>query len=383
MAVLPVKETTITQAFGDLTDPRMRRTQLHSLTSIITISICAIISGCNDFCSIAEYGKSKRSWFEKFLDLPHGIPSHDTFNDVLSRLSPSGFTKAFTRWVTRLGELKDDIVAIDGKVMRRTLDKANSNPAIHLVSAWSVKNNLCFGQVKVSDKSNEITAIPKLLELLDIEEATVTTDAMGCQHTIAEQIIDKKANYVLALKANQGEFHDDVKCFLDAQVDQQFNSARHTMFRGIDGDHGRIEERNVWLHTDIGWLHERHPKWKTAKGIAMVESTRTIGEHSSTERRYYVTSHGDKSAEFIAHAIRSHWHVENKLHWQLDVSFDEDQNRLRQGHAGENIAMMNKIALNLLKNEKSLKLGVKNKRLKAGWDNDYLMKVLTVGFTAV
>ncbi|OED43329.1 hypothetical protein AB833_04025 [Chromatiales bacterium (ex Bugula neritina AB1)] len=361
----------------------MMRTQRHPLINIITISICAIIAGCDNFCAIEEFGKSKQSWFGEFLDLPNGIPSHDTFNDVLSRLNPAEFVQAFTRWVTRLGELSGDIVAIDGKVMRRTLDKANDNPAIHLVSAWSVKNNLCFGQVRVSDKSNEITAIPKLLQLLDIEGATITMDAMGCQQAIARQIVDKKADYVLALKGNQGGLHDDVKCFLDAQLEQPLNNTQGSVFSCVDGDHGRIEKRRILLHTDIDWLRRRHPNWQTLKGIAVAESKRIIGEESTTERRYYVTSHGDKGAEFIAHAIRSHWHVENKLHWQLDVSFDEDQNRLRKGHAAENIAMMNKIALNLLKNEKSLKLGVKNKRLKAGWDNGYLMKVLTVGFKAV
>jgi predicted transposase YbfD/YdcC len=378
-----MKDTTISQAFSQLTDPRMERSKRHPLVNIITISVCAIICGCDDFCSIEEYGKSKIEWFKQFLDLPNGIPSHDTFNDVLNRLKPSEFSEAFTQWVTRLGSLKGDIVALDGKVMRRTLDKANGNPAIHLVSAWSVQNNLCFGQVKVSDKSNEITAIPKLLELLDIEGATITTDAMGCQFSIAEQIVSAKADYVLALKGNQGEFHDDIKLFMTTQLSREFSGIPHSVFKSVNGDHGRIEERNVWLSTDVEWLTERHPRWKSIKGIAVVDSSRTVQGITSKEKRYYITSHEDKTAEFIAHAIRSDWHVENKLHWQLDVSFNEDQNRHRSGHAAENIAMMNKIALNLLKNEKSVKEGVKNKRLKAGWDNDYMMKVLTVGFTSV
>jgi predicted transposase YbfD/YdcC len=373
--------TTISKAFDSLIDPRIDRTKRHSLINILSIAICAIIAGCDDFQSISEYGKSKTPWFEEFLDLPHGIPCRDTFNNVFNRLNPHEFAKAFTQWVCSLGDLKDDIVALDGKVMRGTLDKANGSPAIHLVSAWSVKNNMCFGQVKVSDKSNEITAIPKLIDLLDIEGATVTTDAMGAQYKIGDQIVAAKGDYVLALKGNQGEFHDDIKLFLDTHLRSKFNKVEHDVFSRVNGDHGRIETRKVWCTSDIKWVIERHPRWKSLQGIAMIESWREVDNKESYERRYYITSHHDKSAEFMANTIRSHWHVENKLHWQLDVSFNEDYNRLRSGYAPENFSLMNKIALNLLKNEKSIRLGVKNKRLKAGWDNDFMMKVLTVGLT--
>ena len=375
--------TTISKAFDSLTDPRINRTKRHPLINILTISICAIIAGCDDFQSISEYGKSKKIWFEEFLDLSHGIPCRDTFNDVLNRLNPHEFSKAFTQWVCSLGDLKNDIVALDGKVMRGTLDKANGNPAIHLVSAWSVKNNMCFGQIKVSDKSNEITAIPKLLKLIDIEGATVTTDAMGTQYKIGDQIVAEKGNYLLALKGNQGEFHDDIKLYFETHLQGGFTEIKHEVFSHVNGDHGRIETRKVWLISNVEWLVERHPRWKSLRGIAMIESWREMNGKETYERRYYITSHHDKSAEFIAKAIRSHWHVENKLHWQLDVSFNEDYNRLRSGNAAENFALINKIALNLLKNEKSIRLGVKNKRLKAGWDNDYMLKVLTVGLTIV
>lgn len=375
--------TTISKAFESLTDPRMDRTKRHPLINILTISICAIIAGCDDFQSISEYGKSKKIWFKKFLDLQHGLPSRDTFNDVLNRLNPHEFAEAFTQWVCSLGDLKDDIVALDGKVMRGTLDKANGNPAIHLVSAWSVKNSMCFGQIKVSDKSNEITAIPKLLALLDIEDATVTTDAMGAQYKIGDQIVENKGNYLLALKGNQGEFHDDIKLYLDTHLKYEFTQIEHDVFKHVNGDHGRIETRKVWLISEVKWLIERHPRWSSLRGIAMIESWREVDGKETYERRYYITSHHDKSAEFIAKAIRNHWHVENKLHWQLDVSFNEDYNRLRSGYAAENFALINKIALNLLKNEKSIRLGVKNKRLKAGWDDNYMAKVLTVGLTTV
>jgi predicted transposase YbfD/YdcC len=375
-------ETTISKAFGELTDPRINRRLRHPLVNILTISICAIICGCDDFCAIEEYGKSKIDWFKSFLDLKHGIPSHDTFSDVLNRVKPKEFSEAFTKWVSQLGNLKGDIVSIDGKTMRRTLDKASGASAIHLVSAWSAKNNLCFGQIKVNEKSNEITAIPLLLDLLDIKGATVTMDAMGCQFAIADKIVKAQANYVLALKGNQGEFHDDVKLFLENKLTSRFKNIPHTVSEITSGDHGRIEQRNVWLTNDIQWLIERHPRWKSVKGIAVVDSTREVQGKVSREQRLYITSHGDKEADFIAHAIRSHWFVENKLHWQLDVSFNEDQNRLRSGYAAENFSMMNKIALNLLKNEKTVKVGVKTKRLKAGWDETYMMKVLTVGFTS-
>jgi predicted transposase YbfD/YdcC len=240
-----------------------------------------------------------------------------------------------------------------------------------------------FGQIKVSDKSNEITAIPKLLKLIDIDGATVTTDAMGTQYKIGNQIIEAKGNYLLALKGNQGEFHDDIKLYFDTHLQDEFREIKQSVFSHVNGDHGIIETRKVWLISNVAWLVERHPRWRSLGGIAMIESWREMNGKETYERLYYITSHHDKSAEFIAKAIRSHWHVENKLHWQLDVSFNEDYNRLRSGNAAENFALMNKIALNLLKNEKSIRLGVKNKRLKAGWDNDYMLKVLTVGLTIV
>ncbi len=206
---------------------------------------------------------------------------------------------------------------------------------------------------------------------------------MGCQFAIADKIVDAQADYVLALKGNQGEFHDDIKLFLETNLASKFEKLSHTVSKITNGDHGRIEQRNVWLTSDVKWLIERHPRWKSIKGIAIVDSTREVQGKVSREQRLYITSHGNKDAKFIASAIRSHWFVENKLHWQLDVSFNEDKNRLRSGYGAENFSMMNKIALNLLKNEKSVKVGVKTKRLKAGWDESYMMKVLTVGFTSV
>ena len=243
--------------------------------------------------------------------------------------------------------------------MRGTLDRAKGSPAAHLVSAGSVKNNMCFGQVKVSDKSNEITDTPKLLKLLDIEGATITTDAMGTQYKIADQIIKAKGDFILALKGNQGDFYDDITRFLTTQRSQQFNTICHGHYSDIEGDHGRIEERNIWVTHAVDWLIKWHPRWKSVNGIILVESKQELGGKTSCEYRYYITSHQQKSAQFMANAIRSHWHVENKLHWQLDVSFNEDKSRLRSGAAAENFSLMNKIALNLLKNEASISLGIK------------------------
>ena len=342
-----------------------------------------MIAGCNNCVAIAEFGRCKQRFFASFLPLEHGIPSHDTFNDVLNRLNPNEFSKAFTQWVCRLGELKDDIVALDGKVMRRTWDKSNGIGAIHLVSAWSTQNNMCFAQVKVADKSNEVTAIPKLLELLDIKGATITTDAMGCQTQIAEQIIQRDAEFIFALKGNQGRLHKDIKVYFAKSINNNLEGVTAGLdhFTEIDQSHGRAVFRKVWVTSDMATLHQAHPKWTSVNTIIAVDCGRLHEGKLSYERRFYISSHENKSAEYFAQAIRSHWHVENKLHWHLDVSFDEDQNRHRSGYAAENISLINKTALNLLKNETTVKAGIKTKRLKAGWDDDYMLKVLMVGFT--
>ena len=373
-----MESTTLSASFESLKDPRLNRAQKHSLINVITIAICAVICGAENFVAMASFGRAKKDWFETFLGLPHGVPSHDTFNDVLNRLSQDKFAYCFTKWIKQLANLPENVIAIDGKVLRRTFDKANGTSAIWLVNAWSVANNMCFGQIQVDEKSNEITAIPKLLELLDINDATITIDAMGCQTKIAEKIVDCGGDFVLALKGNQGEFHEDVKLYLDTNID---TSSKNILDfdETVNGDHGRIEIRKSWLCTDINWLIERHPKWSSVKGIAVIESKRIIGNKESIARRYYITSHSSKDAKFINQTVRSHWSVENNLHWQLDVSFDEDNCRLRSGNAAANFSFLNKIALALLKNEKTAKMGIKSKRLTAGWDEKYLMKVLTIG----
>jgi len=377
---LEMSSTTLSKVFKEFNDPRMARAQRHSLINIITIAICAVICGADNFVAMAEFGRSKKKWFESFLNMPNGVPSHDTFNDVINRLDQSAFVSCFTKWIKQLAINDETVIALDGKVMRRTLDKINGSKAVWLVNAWSVANNMCFGQIQVSDKSNEIMAIPKLLELLDIKGATITIDAMGCQTDIGEKVLEQGGHFLLALKGNQGEFFEDVSLYLDTCIDKPKNLS-FDYFQSVNGDHGRVESRKCWLVTEVDWLVKRHPRWSIVKGIAVIESERIIGEEVSTERRYYITSHCDKDAQFINEAIRSHWCVENNLHWQLDVSFNEDQCRLRSGNAAANFSFLNKIALNLLKNEKTTKIGIKSKRLKAGWDEEYMMKVLTVGLS--
>lgn len=361
--------------FSDLPDPRIDRQKLHPLVDIIVITICAVICGAEDWTEISLFGKAKEAWFRNFLELPHGIPSHDTFGRVFARLDPHEFGKCFQQWIECVREKTNgEIISIDGKTLRRSFDKAASKAAIHMVSAWSSANNLVLGQVKVDEKSNEITAVPMLLEMLEISGCIVTMDAMGCQKEHVRKINDKGADYVLALKGNQGAFHKEVEEFFEDCSNLQFEDVPHQFFHGgPEKDHGRLEKRKHWLVTELKWL-SKAKEWAGLNGVGMVESERTQDGKTSLERRYFCTSLSDVKA--FARAVRGHWGVENSLHWSLDVAFNEDRSRIRKDHAPENLAIMRHIALNLLKQETTLKLGIKAKRLKAGWDEAYLLKVL-------
>jgi len=370
-------DTSIARYFGDLPDPRIDRQKRHGLTDLLTIAICAVICGADGWVEVEQFGEAKVGWFKTFLDLPHGIPSHDTFGRVFAALDPVAFEACFISWVKSLCEdTAGDIVAIDGKTLRRSFDQAAGKTALHMVSAWAADSGLTLGQIATQQKSNEITAIPRLLELLDIRGATVTIDAMGCQKKIAEQIIEQGGDYMLGLKGNQGLLHDEVKLFMDEAVEHDFAHMRHDFYETVDGDHGRIEHRKVWCTGDADWFKDKD-RWPGLRSFVMVESRRTLGEKTTCERRYFISSLDGTHAKHAAHAIRSHWGIENSVHWILDVAFDEDRCRVRQDNAAENMSLLRRIALNLLKNNKSIKVGVKTKRLRAGWDEQYLLNVLT------
>lgn len=366
--------------FEGLDDPRIERTKLHQLLDIITIAICAVICGADDWSEIELFGHAKRPFFESFLPLPNGIPSHDTFNRVFARLNPEQFQRCFLAWVQELvratsGQVKG-VVAIDGKRVCGSRDTPNGKGAIQMVSAWARDNGMVLGQVKVDDKSNEITAIPTLLSLLDLEGCIVTIDAMGCQKEIAAAITDGGGDYVLALKGNHSVLHEDVITTFNEGMATQFKGISHQTHQTVEKGHGRIERRRYFLVDDPLYMRylDQQEKWPGLCSIGMVEAEREIDGVISKERRYYLCS--VNSVREFAHAARGHWGIENALHWVLDVAFREDHNRTRSDHSAHNFAILRHIALNLLKAEKSVKVGVKGKRLNCGWDHDYLFKVL-------
>lgn len=368
---------TLLDAFDELEDPRMERTRLHSLRDIIVLSILAVICGADGFVQIEEFGKAKEPWLRGILDLPNGIPSHDTIGRVFARLDPEAFASCFMAWVGTVAErIKAEVVAIDGKTARRSMDGAAGRGPIHLVNAWATENRLVLGQVRTADKSNEITAIPELLRALDLSGCIVTIDAMGCQKSIAADIIEQDADYLLALKDNHPTLHQEVQGFFHDGVLTEFDGIEHDVHIEADAAHDRDEVRRVWTTSDLDWLPEA-ADWAGMKSLVCVEATRTIlGKPTTTNRRYYLSSIEGLKAQAGARAVRAHWGVENQLHWVLDVAFREDDARARMGHAAENLATLRKIALNLLKQETSSKRGIKTKRLRAGWDHRYLLKIL-------
>lgn len=365
--------------FGQLPDPRAERAKRHDLLEILIIAVCGIICGADSWVDLEEFGKAKEEWFRTFLELPNGIPSHDSFGRVFARLEPEPFERCFMAWAEGLREgVSGRMIALDGKTLRRSHDHAQGKGALHLVSAWATEHRLVLGQQKVAGHSNEITAIPQLLELLDLRGAIVTIDAMGTQKEIARQVTDRGADYVLALKANQGRLYEEVQECFTLEEAVGFAGTGHDHHETVNGGHGRIEKRQYWSIWDPDHLAylDGNREWAGLKSIAMVESQRQVGGEASLERRYYLSSlPGD--AQELGQAIRGHWGIENSLHWVLDVAFREDDSRARIGNAQENLALLRRIALNLLRREKSSKVGVKAKRLKSAWSEDYLLQVLT------
>ena len=365
--------------FAQLPDPRVNRRRRHLLPDIVTVAICAVICGADGWVHVAEFGKAKIKWFQTFLALPNGIASHDTFGRVFAALDPRAFEECFLRWIADVATASQGrLVAIDGKAIRRSLDTANGKAAIHMVSAWCQANHMVLGPVSTDAKSNEITAIPELLKLLDLKGAVVTIDAAGCQKKIAKQIVEGQGDYLLQLKGNQGTLHQETVQLFDECLREDCHGISYSTTTTTNGGHGRIEQRRLWATSDVSWFAER-TKWANLRSLIRVESQRTVKGETSMEYRYYISSLPAKSASRLLDYIRGHWSVENNLHWCLDVHFGDDDRRIRQGHAAENFSRLSRIALNLLKAETTNKVGIGTKRLRAGWDHDYLLTVLTRG----
>lgn len=377
---------TLGEHFASLEDPRVERSKLHPLLSIVTIALCAVISGAETWDDIAEFGRTKQEWLGSFLELPSGIPSHDTFNRLFQALDPKQFESCFLSWTQAVSGRLKGVIALDGKTLRgshgQASDKA-AKAAIHMVSAWASSNRLVLAQVKVDAKSNEITAIPELLRALAIAGCIVTIDAMGTQRAVASQILEQAADYVLALKENQATLYRDVvELFAQANagtIEELVVEEKRTVEKG----HGRIEIRRYRVISDrdvLAWLQEGPTghHWPGLKAIGMVESERRIGDKRTTETRYYLLS-AALSAKAFGEAVRSHWGIENCVHWVLDVGFHEDQCHIRAGHAAENFAVLRHLALNLLRHQTepmNRRLSVKGRRLKAAWDDAYLLQIL-------
>jgi predicted transposase YbfD/YdcC len=357
--------------FAELRDPRVERNREHLLEEILLIAIAAVLSGAESWNDIAEYGEDKLEWLKTFLTLPSGIPSHDTFNRVFAALDPEEMEKGFVAWVSSIAKLTaGEVIAIDGKALRGTRETGKKT-LVHMVSAWAEGNGLVLAQRKVDEKSNEITAIPKLLNALELSGTVVTIDAMGCQRSVAAKIVEKKADYVLAVKDNQGLLAEQVRdSFLLLKSDAAAEE--------IDCGHGRVEQRKCSVIADLS-LIEKASEWASLQGLVRIESERYHKATGKIEReiRYYITSLR-ADATRLNSVVRQHWGIENKLHWVLDVGFGEDLDRKRAGHSAQNFSVLNRIALNLLKQDKSSKRGVKGKRLKAAWNHPYLLKLLGI-----
>lgn len=367
----------IIDCFADMEDPRLAYLCLHKLTDIMVIAICAVICGADNWVEIAAFGHMKYAWLKGFLELPCGIPSHDTFDRVFAVLDPQEFEQHFLEWVQRVAQVtKGQVIAVDGKAIRRSQDMAAGHQAIHMVSAWANESGLTLGQVSVGDKSNEITAVPELLRLLDLSGCIVTVDALNCQKATAEQIMAQDADYIMAVKDNQPTLAQDT-AELFATAAREAPSAVDQAST-VEKGHGRMEERHCAVILDpdyLFYMRSAHKDWPELNSLVKIDSRRVLNGHEERHTRYFISSLTCGAAEMLRY-VRAHWSIENSLHWVLDIGFREDESRVRKGHGAENLSRLRHIALNLLKRETSIRIGTHGKRLQAGWNTTYLEHVL-------
>ncbi len=368
---------TLLEHFQDLEDPRWPRYKLHKFNDLLFIAICATLSGADGWSDIEQFAHAKKDWLRRYLELPHGLPSDDTFRRVISRINPEAFEACFRSWISSVVDHTDgELIAIDGKTLRGSYDRDDDKAALCMVSAWASAERLILAQERVSDKSNEITAIPALLSALELSGCLVTLDAMGTQRTIAGQIIDQDGDYVLALKSNHPTLYEDVRTFFKEAQAQQYQGIDHNFCEQTDAGHGRIEVRRCWAVGDINWLRHQD-RWAGLRSLVLVEARRIVGQQESLEQRYYITSVAPVASKLLA-AVRGHWGIENQVHWVLDVSFSEDRSRIRKGYGAANMSLLRRLTLNLIRQEQTVKSSLKQKRKRAGWDNRYLEKVLSI-----
>lgn len=367
---------TIAEHFSEMEDPRLERSIQHQLIDIMTIAICAVICGADTWVDIETYGLAKQEWFKQFLELSNGIPSHDTFARVFARINPEQFQQSFLGWIKSISNVTEgEVIAIDGKTLRHSYDTAQDKGAIQMVSAWATANRLVLGQVKVNSKSNEITAIPELLRVLSLSGCIVTIDAIGCQKEIVKLIAQQEADYVITLKKNQGSLYKRVEALFSEALTSKYQGFTHSTNRVSESNHEREETRYCVMLSNIQNQIDPEGEWQNLQSIGRLDLMRTVNGKTKIETRYFISSLPN-NAKLLVQAIRQHWGIENSLHWVLDVAFREDDSRIRKDNAPQNFAILRHIANSLLQQNKLVKTGIKNKRLKAGWDNDYLAKVL-------
>jgi len=377
MRELELKKLIVDEFLGLIKDPRVERTRRHSLENILVISLLAVISGADSFVAIADFGRSKKDWLATFLDGLEDVPSHDTIGRVFAALDPRALAEAFSRWTLAMrANTNEKLIAIDGKALRRAFRKAGDHAFVHMVSAWSTTNSVVLGQVKTDEKSNEITAIPQLLDLLDINGALVSIDAAGAQTEIAEKIVSKGGDYLLALKGNQPTLHASV---VDHFTGRGAATRDLAFFETREKGHGREEIRRAWVSSDVSDADVAGAhQWPGLATLVRVEAIRTVRGETSRENRYFICSRGGLTAAEALGAVRSHWGIENGLHWVLDVAFREDDCRVRAGNAAANFSAVRQLALSLLKQRTEAKVGIKNRRLRAAWDPAFLLRVVGI-----